>query len=94
MVQQYRERHEKAQRELAAKLAERRELAAEASENQRTWLWKEAAVLWSKAGDHAKAVAAAKKAEQTGPRHARRSITFGTLVWAMLSRRGTIRPGR
>ncbi len=67
MVQQYRERHEKAQRELAAKLAERRELAAEASENQRTWLWKEAAVLWSKAGDHAKAVAAAKKAEQTGP---------------------------
>lgn len=67
ITQQYRERLEKAQRELAAKFAEQRELAAEQSTTQRTWLWKEAAVLWSKAGDHAKAVAAATKAEQTGP---------------------------
>jgi tetratricopeptide (TPR) repeat protein len=64
---QYRERFEKAQRELAAKLAEQKEAVAEQDTMQKTWLWKEAAVLWSKSGDHAKAVAAATKAEQTGP---------------------------
>ncbi|MBL8830341.1 MAG: hypothetical protein JNM18_25410 [Planctomycetaceae bacterium] len=73
-TQQYRDRLEKAQRELAAKFAEQREVAAEQSTTQRTWLWKQAAVLWSKAGDHTKAVAAAKKAEQTGP-ETRESLT-------------------
>lgn len=65
--QAYRQKFEQAEKKLAAQLAERAEQAANVDATQKTWLWKEAAVLWSKSGDHIKAVQAAQQAEQTGP---------------------------
>jgi tetratricopeptide (TPR) repeat protein len=66
-VEAFRERHTKAERKLAGKLAAAQEELAGKEKAQETWRWKEAAVLWVAAGDRPRALAAAEKAEATGP---------------------------
>jgi tetratricopeptide (TPR) repeat protein len=63
----YRERHLKAERKLAGKLAVSQEESAGKEKAQEAWRWKEAAVLWVAAGDRPRALAAAGKAEAAGP---------------------------
>lgn len=75
-VEEYRDRYRKAERQVAAELAVGREKQATEDATLRTWLWHEAASYWSKAGEHAKAVAAARKAEQTGPEARTSLLTY------------------